>query len=513
MHTPKRTVAFLLKKRMTSAALALFVSGLLASVPRALAATSAWSPTLLVNTESFQTIDEGDSTTDVELRFGGTLNEKIYWDRTNAEFRFTDDIRADGNITGSGTLTVSGNVKTKADLTINADAGAADAVLTFGSDSTNETLKFLNAEDRFEFSDDLNATGVITASGALVIGGSATIKGDITINADQTAADTVLTFGSDTTNETVTFKNAEDRFEFSDDVHATGVLTASGALSIGGAGSVKGDFTINADQTAADTVLTFGSDTTNETVTFKNAEDRFEFSEDVHTTGTLSATGAVTFGGAAVFKSTIRLNGVTYTFPAFDGSASGKVLKTDGAGQLSWSADIDTQAAAVTRNSGSMIFLNPEYPHAIYFQSGAATSAVGSLGLRYDSGSTVNFYRWQSTKTSNQNYWIISRVRIPDQFSGWESTKPMEFRYRASGGWLEVRALDTNNTPIPLTGGSSLKATTWTTATITGPEAGGAFASGSYITLMIKMVSSGAAVTDRAYADASWFNFNIETKK
>ncbi|MBI3331947.1 hypothetical protein HYZ99_03230 [Candidatus Peregrinibacteria bacterium] len=146
------------------------------------AATSSWSPTLLVNTESFQVIDEGDQLTDVEIRFGGTLNEKLYWNRAPARFEFTDDLHVQGNITGSGTLTVSGEVKTKADLSINSDSGAADAVLTFGSDSTNETLKFLNAEDRFEFSDDLNVTGGLYASGSLVVSNASRFKSNLRVS-------------------------------------------------------------------------------------------------------------------------------------------------------------------------------------------------------------------------------------------------------------------------------------------------------------------------------------------
>src|SRR3989344_8120472 len=109
-------------------------------------AASAWSPTLLVNTESFQTVDEGDSTTDVEIRFGATLNEKLIWNRGPARFEFTDDVHAQGNITGSVTLKVDGAIATEADLTLNQDQSAADTVITFGSDTTNETAKFLNNE-------------------------------------------------------------------------------------------------------------------------------------------------------------------------------------------------------------------------------------------------------------------------------------------------------------------------------------------------------------------------------
>src|SRR3989344_658054 len=157
----------------------LAVAGILLGSFPVQAIASSWSPTLLVNTESFQSIDDGSGSSDVELRFGVTLNEKIYWDRTNAEFRFSDDIRVDGNITASGTLTVSGDAKTKADLTINSDQGDGNAVLTFGSDTTDETLTFINLADRFEFSDDLRVSGGLYASGSLIVedGQTFTIEG------------------------------------------------------------------------------------------------------------------------------------------------------------------------------------------------------------------------------------------------------------------------------------------------------------------------------------------------
>ena len=100
-----------------AAALVLWMFTISLLAPTSLIA-SAWNPTLLVNTEAFQIVHEGDSTTDAELRFGDTLNEKIYWDRTNAEFRFSDDIRIDGNITSSGTLTINSATTLKSTLKI-----------------------------------------------------------------------------------------------------------------------------------------------------------------------------------------------------------------------------------------------------------------------------------------------------------------------------------------------------------------------------------------------------------
>ena len=242
-------------------------------------------------------------------------------------------------------VNVSGDTMTGA-LTIKRVSGTYQNLLTVsGGRMVIKTTAPNNAVDLLDVSGgSLKVSGNINATGTILSVGSISTRGDLTLNIDQSAADTILTFGSDSTNETLKFLNNEDRFEFSDDVRITGGLYASGALIIGGAGSVKGDFTVNSDQTAADTVLTFGSDSTNETLKFLNNEDRFEFSDDVRITGGTFASGALIVDGAAIFKSTLRLNGVTYTFPTSDGTSSGKVLKTNAAGALSWSTDLNTGA-------------------------------------------------------------------------------------------------------------------------------------------------------------------------
>jgi hypothetical protein len=150
-------------------------------------ATSIWNPTLLVNTESFNTIDEGDGTTDVELRFGSTGNQKLIYDISETRFDFSHSlyihgdvtatgslsvagamsgasIHAEGTISASGALNTTGPITTDANLTINEDAGAADAVLTFGNASGNQTLTFSNAAQQFQFSD------TVSVSGAIVVG-------------------------------------------------------------------------------------------------------------------------------------------------------------------------------------------------------------------------------------------------------------------------------------------------------------------------------------------------------
>ena len=115
-------------------------------------------------------------------------------------------------------------------------------------------------------------------------------------------------------------------------LHAQNEITSSGSLAVDGNAAMEGNIAINNDNGATDAVLTFGNTAGAETVKFLNDAHRFELSDDVHVTGALmgsgalSITGASNLQGAATFGSTITVNGVTYTFPASDGTASGKVL-------------------------------------------------------------------------------------------------------------------------------------------------------------------------------------------
>ncbi|QGH72431.1 MAG: hypothetical protein [Siphoviridae sp. ctpQM7] len=129
-------------------------------------------------------------------------------------------LRVSGNTSLSGTLLAVGTITTRGDATLNADQTAADTVLTFGSDGTNETLTFLNSADKFSFSDDvrvagdmsgstLHVDGASAMSGALSVEGNATVQGTLSgglvvstrlsprlIVAQVTASGTALTVGS-----------------------------------------------------------------------------------------------------------------------------------------------------------------------------------------------------------------------------------------------------------------------------------------------------------------------------
>ncbi len=412
--------------------------------PELAIAASSWAPTLLVNTESFQTIDEGDSTTDVEMRFGGTLNEKLIWNRTEGTFQFTDDLSVQGTISGSslrvdgyadiwGSLSASGSIQ-------------ADVNITAGARLSGATLRVSGAAD---------VHGALSASGAI------RTDGNLTINDDADSNNAVLTFGSDTISETLTWLNSGDRFQFSDDVSVVGDLSGS-TLHVDGDANVRGALSAS---------------------------------------GTIRTEGALS-GATLTVDGALTLRGVTYNAPSAQGGAD-TFLKNDGAGNLTWAT------TSVGNGSGLIMSMHPEYPNSVYFSSGS-----NYIGQLYGSGGTTaldNSYVWTSSRATIQDYWISVRFRIPDNFSSWDPVAPIQLRYKtgdgtASNNHVSVRIKDTTGTDVSLTGGGGLASATWATASITGPQASGTWTPKGYATLYVKL----AALTG-GNAAAGFINLNYET--
>src|SRR3989338_2726630 len=260
---------------------------------------------------------------------------------------------------------------------------STDITLTFGG-ALAKRLWYDAATTRFNFDDDLAVTGNLTASGTLTVAGAATFGSTVRVNS-------------------VTYT-----FPYSDGAGSGKVLKPSGAGQL----SWSDDPTVGTGLAYGDAKSYFVDDSgdsmtgalliqtkANGSAATADAGLQLEVvgtasGDHLHAQSLLTTSGALTVVGAATFKSTIRLNGVTYTFPTSDGAASGKILKTNGAGALVWGIG--------GRSGGAILGLRPAYPNVAYFGSGA--NAVGPLSLRYSSGSEVtNHYRWQTTRTSNQH--------------------------------------------------------------------------------------------------------------
>lgn len=415
----------------------------LASVlPQVASAASSWKPTLLVNTESFQTIDEGDGTTDVEVRFGSSLNEIFRWNRTKGTFQITDDLSVQGTLSGTA-LVVNNNAQVGGTLSV---SGAILGVSSITSRSfiSGATLRV--------------SGGGAAIQGALSASGAFRTDSNITINDDADTNDAVLTFGNNTGNQSITFQNSSQLFRLSKGVFVNGAISGS-LLRIDGNAQV-------------------GS---------------LSASGSIRTEGSISG-ATLNIGGQ------LTLRGLTYNAPT---SQANGVLTNDGAGNLTWTA------SSIGNGSGLIMSMHPEYPNAVYFSSGS-----NYIGQLYGSGGTAgleNSYVWTSSRATLQDYWISVRFRLPNNFGSWDPVKPIEFRYKTADGTaannhVTVRLKDTAGAEVSLTGGGNLANAAWTTANITGPEAGGTWTPKGYATLYVKL----AALTG-GNAAAGFVNLNYET--
>ncbi|MDP7454785.1 MAG: hypothetical protein QF809_04595 [Candidatus Peribacteraceae bacterium] len=529
-------------------------------------AVSSWNPTLLVNTESFQEIDSGDGTTERELRFGD-IDKKLMWQINENRFQFTRNVNVGGNLTATGAIAASGALTIEgamsgASLHVSSLTTLSGAVSIEGNITTSGTL-VIDGTSNLQGAATFGTTVTIT-EGALT--DDTIVEGDLKA-VDAAADEDILTFEVTTgdfewhsksdlgigtataiTDGLIVEPDLDADVAAADgdwlqyDSTGTNFTWRSSAELLTDVGQNAGtDITADleeethasehasggGDAVDHDTLTNFVAnehlDWTNETndlsttgnlsgTTLNVDKNAFFFSKinasgAITTEGNFAASGTLSVEGTSSLKGAVTIGGAI-TLPTADGTR-GQVLTTDGAGTVVWSG------AVLGLGSGGVVALSPEYPNTVYFSSGSNT--IGQLTYDYDTTNKENYYRWDTSKSTQQEYWISTRVRIPDNFKQWDDVRPVQLRYRTGSGLtaanqIDVRMLDTAGSEVTLTSGTDLANTSWTTATITGPDAAGTYTQGSYITLFIKPVATNPSDTsDDGYCDVGFINLNFET--
>ncbi len=436
-------------------------------------AASSWNPTLLVNTESFQTIDSGDASTNIELRFGENADKRIFWNITGAgsgTFKFSKGVYVQGNLTATGTLSVK---KSISGAVLRVDGGA-------------------------------DIWGTLGVSGATVLKSTATINGATKVRGSISGATLRIDGGADiwgtlgVTGATVLKSTLSVKKAISGaTLRLDGGADIWGNLSATGSLKTKSGAIINADNDSNDAILQFGNTTAPQTLKFMNARQRFLFSKDVSVIGTLSGSSLT------VDNRTTTIGTTLYTWPSAQGAAS-TFLKNDGAGALTWSA------VTVGSSSGNILSLHPEYNNAVYFASGSTT--VGTLTYA-SSGALDNYYRWTTTRTTAQDYWISVRVQVPKNFTHFDTASGIQLRLRTAtrqlaDNYVTARLVDTANATVALTSNTTLTGSTvntWRTHTLQNVTSG-TYTAGGYITVLLKL-----AAKSTGWIDVGFVNFNWST--
>lgn len=351
-------------------------------------------------------------------------------------------------------------VNTESFFIIDDGDGTTDIELQFG-DVLGEILRYDVTDNRFEFTDDLYIEGNLELEGE-----------SLNINTDGTAADSTLDFNDG--DGTIQYSNANDDFTISDGVN------------VGGDVDADGDLLLDADDTAGDVTIQFGT-TLAEVIQWDNVNSRFNISDDLYVDGTLEVNGNVDFNQNLAEEMVIDQG------TAFPGSPV--------EGQVFYRTDLDTfyvydgsSWVALADVSGSnAIFISPLFPHTTYYGDGS--NNVGRLTYQFDAANVENSYRWETSRPTDQDYDLKVRIQLPDNFDDW-ATNPIEFKYRtdtttATDNQLDFTMQDTSDVAVTLsnnTGLVSSVASTWvesTNMTITG----GTWNPGGWFTVTIKLTS------------------------
>jgi len=295
-----------------------------------------------------------------------------------------------------------------------------------------------------------------------------------------------------TTADAVDRKTINDQAyaENADTIDNVEVGTSAGDLAVLGAGNIFGInfmpagtdqdiWQVDANDNAPGGVvqLSFGSALLNQILSYDPngvgaGDGWFNFSDDVNIQGNLTTTGTV--------------NGVNLSSIPF------------------------TNLATRTET----VRLKPHFPGAVAeaIGGGSHRGKIQSHFVDTDGNGGPNnysYYEWTTKQGAMNDYDIVVRWRLPDDFVSWQAT-PIVFRYKTltanvAQNKLDVSIDDTTGTNIAgLTGGANLVNNAWTTTNI-GFGGGGTFTAGSEITIYIKMSATSAG---SAFVGDFAFNYN-----
>ncbi len=535
--------------RSTSALTRLLAAALAIALPSVALAASSWEPTLLVNTESFQTIDSGSGTSDRELRFGDTTTEKLFYDVTNARFTFTRDLRVQGNIVATGALVIKKAIS-GASLVIDANAsfahsgvtistiggavfnensndadfrveGDTDANLVFGDASTDRVgIGTATPDAKLDVVGTVSGSTIYAAtslrsSGSLVwegqASGSALYIGGTFEGAGLSSCNGALQkllwnsttkrfeCGVDDSGSAFTQNAADDRYVRKAGDTMTGALTIDVAGEGTTALSVSGAFIFN--ESGLNNDARMEGDTDQNLFFLDASTDRVGIGTStpkakLDVVGTLSGS-ALHVSGASVIRGTLAASGAIRT----EGSLSGATLTVDGSvtirGQTySFPTSQTANGFLKTDGNGNLSWttslgngsgnlISLHPEYAGAVYFQSGSTYVGQLTLSGGTTGLENSYVWTSTQGTTQDYWVSVRFRIPDNFSTWDAVAPIQLRYKTG-----VASNANNHVTV------RLRDTAGSLVTLTN---GGALANTSWTTAAITGPESAGTWTPKGY--------------
>lgn len=144
----------------------------------------------------------------------------------------------------------------------------------------------------------------------------------------------------------------------------------------------------------------------------------------------------------------------------------------------------------------------PEYPGVVLSADG--TNNTGTMFADYENnggGNQHNFYVWTSHNATLQDYDLVLRVQLPNDFSSFESN-PIVFNYKTlttnnTVNKIDLTLKDNAGNNVGLTDSANLVSTvanTWTTG-IVNFSGSPSFSAGDYLTFYVKLSTNATGAT------------------
>jgi hypothetical protein len=275
------------------------------------------------------------------------------------------------------------------------------------------------------------------------------------LDADNTATDTItLQFGS-TLAKKLTYDIPANRFAFNADVRVEGDLTVTGLIN---------GIDVTNLSSAVNTHLKVSSGA-GLTINIAGGSYRTNGSI-VNYTGD-SGLGLANNANNYVFFGSGGLNVRTLAFPTDESFIPLAIVTTSG-GAVTGVAD-KRVLQSDDREQNVQRVLQPSFDN-VSFQADGSTN-VGQLVAGHDLVSTRNYYNWSSTRGALQDYTIILRITLPEDFVRWQDV-PVTVFYRsatanAADNQMDIEMLDTAGTFVSPSGiASDLTSTGWTSTAL-----------------------------------------------
>jgi len=390
-------------------------------------------------------------------------------------------------------------VNTEAMFTIAPGDGSEDIELQFGSDASDHILMYNFTNGRFEFGNDLYVNGGLEVQNDIDQDGNT-----FTLDADNTGAGANVSIvaeqGSDS-DGVLRYNATTNEWEISNDGGSYYAVSTSNDIdSITGVDS--NTFTVDQDDTGGDVSLIFGT-TLAENLKWDSANSRFVLSDDLFLDGGLTLNGDLDFDQNQAVDMVLHQG---TSFPA--GPVEGQTFyRTDS--DTMYIYDGSNWVAMADAPGALSIFMAPQYANATYAKDGS--NNVGRLLYNFDAVNVENYYRWKTRKSAMQDYDIKVRIQVPEDFSSWDSTTPIEFKYRtnttnSADNVIDFSMQDTADAAVTMTNNTGLVSSTagqWVTSTNMTIGGSPTFNAGDWFTVTIKM-----SATQNHPADVGSLVFN-----